>query len=43
VVGATYATRIPQRVLARAFAVTVGSIAVCLLTASLLLGGPPSG
>ncbi len=43
VAGAAWATRLPQRVLARVFAVTVSSIAACLLAASLFLGGPPSG
>jgi uncharacterized membrane protein YfcA len=43
VAGAAWATRLPQRVLARVFAVTVSSIAACLLASSLFLGGPPSG
>lgn len=43
VAGAAYATRIPQRLLARGFALVVGSVAGYLLAASLFLGGPPSG
>ena len=38
VLGATFATRVSQRALSRAFAITVGSISVCLLAAPLLLG-----
>ena len=39
--GAAAATRVPQRVLGRSFAVMVVAVALYLLASVLLLGGPP--
>jgi uncharacterized membrane protein YfcA len=42
-VGSTFAQRVPQAALGRAFAVVVGLLAAFLLVDILLLGGPPQG
>jgi uncharacterized membrane protein YfcA len=39
--GASAASRVPQRLLGRGFAVMVVAVALYLLTSVLLLGGPP--
>ena len=42
ILGSLYAQRVPQAMLARAFAVLVALLALFLLVDTLLLGGPPS-
>ena len=42
-IGTTFAQRVPQAALGRAFAVVVGVLAVFLLVDVLVLGGPPGG
>lgn len=41
--GASYARRVPQALLSRAFAIVIAALAVFLLLDTLLLGGPPNG
>lgn len=40
--GTTLGRRLPQQILARAFAIVVAALAAFLITDVLLLGGPPT-